>query len=515
MTRIAAQLWVVCLICCLLPQANGADDAAVNVEPAELARRVDLVGREIVVDDRIRYFLESKRGQGFDELILKRTDVPFRLLASARYARPPSESNAIVRATLKIVEGRMIGEVITLTLLGNDGDRLSREVGRLRPDDLVGRRSWARWAERRGRELNDAKLVEKGVALEVEALWAEASRPGADPIALVEAATGRPIPREVREALLYRGLRRAAELATTAVACNDLLRKVRETFPQAVEPTPGPGPSLEASDEPATVYRAASEAERRQLTRRLYADLVEKSVDARLAADPSQAMSLVEEATQQLPDRPQVADRLRQRGLAAAERGVTSMRQAEVEELARTLRAAGQEDRARHALEEWLHDRRKNRLSPSDAEGRVLLAANYEKLLGDRNTAGELLSEADRIDPQSRSVADAFLRLGYRKGDTGWFDPPTSTTQPATQAPTPQSTVAGDSLRGLTRSQARSRMGGKPDRVVRAVTQGMIVEQWVYPIGKVDQIVVFRIDASTSEPRVSANYSLPQSVNRP
>ena len=58
------------------------------VEPSELAGRADLVGREVIVDDRVAYF-QFHKGQGFDELVLKRTPVVFRLPPrSARSSLP-------------------------------------------------------------------------------------------------------------------------------------------------------------------------------------------------------------------------------------------------------------------------------------------------------------------------------------------------------------------------------------------------------------------------------------------
>ncbi len=504
-------------IACLLGgflEANAADPAPTVLEPSELARRPDLVGREIVVDDRIKYFLESKKGQGFDELILKRTDVPLRLPPRLRFARPPSEPNAVARGALKLVEGHLIFDVARLELLPNDSERLDRELGRLRPEDFASIRGRALWAERRGRELNDPKLEAKGVALEADALWVEANRPGADPIALADGSSDRPISKVLRDALYHRGFRALEAKASTANALDDLAKRIRAALPRSAEPGTAPGPKSAEDADPASTYRAAPDAERAAMDRRLYADLVEKSLVARLAEDPSKASALADEAAQTLPDRPSVGDKLRQRGLVEAERGVASMRQAEVEELAKTFREAGQDDRARRLFEEWLADRRKNRLSASDAEGRVLLAANYEKLLSDRATAGILLNEAATIEPESRAVADAFLRLGYRKGDSGWFDPTASksSTPTAKVAPTRKSSTAegGDSLQGLTQAQARSRMGGKPDRVVRSATQGNIIEQWIYRSGKTEQFILFRIEATTSEPRVTGSYSVDQ-----
>ena len=493
-----------------ISSVDAADPPAVVVEPADLVKRTDLIGREVVVDDRIRFFLESRRGQGFDELVLKRTEVPFRLAAGSRLTRTPAEPNAVVRAVLKMVDGRLIGDVVTLELLPNDLDRLDREVARTRSDDFASKRTWALWAERRGRELNDPKLVTRGEVLEGEALWLEANRPGADAVVLADGSLNRPIPKVFRDALYQRGFRALEAQATNPDTLDDLAKRVQTAVPRATEPIAGLGPRpLNADPDPATAYRAAAADEQARMDRRLLTDIIEKSLHARLAANPSRATALADESARALPDRPAVAENLRQRGLAEAERGVATMRQAEVEELARTLRQNGQEDRARRAIEQWLGDRRQNRLSASDAEGRMLLAANYEKMLGDRATAGTLLNEAYTIDPESRSVADAFLRLGYRKGESGWFDP-AAAKPAATTNPTPTTETRGDSLLGLTRLQARSKMGGKPDRIVRLATQGQIVEQWVYRAGRVDQVILFRIDSGTSEPHVTSSYSVPR-----
>lgn len=121
------------------------------VEPADLARRPELVGRDLVVDDRVRFFLESKRGQGYDELVLKRTEVPFRLPPRLKFARSPSEPNARVMGTLKLDEGRLVFEVLAIEMLPADLTRLDREIVRLRPDDFAAKRAWASGRNGEGR----------------------------------------------------------------------------------------------------------------------------------------------------------------------------------------------------------------------------------------------------------------------------------------------------------------------------------------------------------------------------
>ena len=489
------------------------------VEPADLARRPDLIGKVVVVDDRIRYFLESKRGQGYDELMLKRTDVLFKLPYRLKFSRSPSEPNIRVQGTLKVVDDRLTVDVSELELQPNDLIRLDFEWKKLRPSDWQGQRNWALWAEKRGKELNDSKLVTRGIALEADALWLEASVPDADNLGLAARSSGRPIAIAVRNALAHRGFRDRFKKAATADDCEALARQVEAMLPKSADPqfasTELEPSILDAySKDPGEAYRDASLEARSALDRKLLADVIQRSLELQLAAKPTDAAKLAAMAVDRLPDRPGLADRLGKQGLAEAEARVASMRQAEVEQLAARFREQGDEDRAKRLLQSWLADRRKNRLSASDAEGRVLLAATYDKLLGDRATAAELLIEAIGIDPQARGAVDTFLRMGFRKGDNGWYDPNSARIDPVSApavgrkgGPNPGGGEPGDSLKGLTRAQIRNRLGGAPDVVVRSATQGRSVEQWIYKNGRGSQVVRFIRDPGSSEPRATAYYS--------
>ena len=68
--------------------------APLPVEPAAIAKDAELIGREVVVDDRVRFFSSSGRRtpqgqQIFDEVIFKRTPVVFRLPPELRVEHPP------------------------------------------------------------------------------------------------------------------------------------------------------------------------------------------------------------------------------------------------------------------------------------------------------------------------------------------------------------------------------------------------------------------------------------------
>jgi hypothetical protein len=490
------------------------------VEPADLLRRPELVGREVVIDDRVRYFLESKRGQGYDQLLFKRTDAVFRLPARLKFSRPPSEVNARILGGLKAEDGRWVVEVSAIEMLPGDMERLETELGRLRKEDHAGRRKWALWAEKRGKELSEPKLEARGVALETEALWLEAARPDADALALFARSTSRPIPDAVRNALAHRGFRDQFARSSTVAELDALVHQIETTIPTSTNPKGSAGPAADPDTlkgyarEPGETYREASQEVRAWFDRKLLADVMQRSLEKQVEALPADAAKLTELARMRLPDRPELADRLASQALIEAEGRVASMRQSEVEELARTFRDRGEEARARTLIRNWLADRRKNRLSVSDSEGRILLASNYDRMLGDRATAAELLREAQVIEPSSKAVADAFLRMGYRKGEAGWYDPDSAASDPAKGSdlvvkadPGMDSREPGESLRGLTRAQVRSRLGGKPDQIIRSASQGRCVEQWIYKNGKGTQVVRFVFEPTTTEPRASAYYS--------
>ena len=71
-------------------------------------------------------------------MLLKRTDVLFRLSPRLRFSRPPSEQNARVRGVLKVEEGRWTCDVTAIDLLPADLERVDGEVARLRADDFAG-----------------------------------------------------------------------------------------------------------------------------------------------------------------------------------------------------------------------------------------------------------------------------------------------------------------------------------------------------------------------------------------
>ncbi len=205
-------------------------------------------------------------------------------------------------------------------------------------------------------------------------------------------------------------------------------------------------------------------------------------------------------------------------GLDQARQNLGSLRLAEVRTLAQVYREKLKNPPA--ALElyrTWLKVRR-DRLSETDAEGPVALAALYEDLLQDRAEARRLLERAWKIDPGSKDVAEAFRTRGYRRVKDQWVDDAASTAAGETgraDTESPRSDLSSArGLRGKTPDEVSQLMASKPDGKVISGTKGQVIEQWIFLVPNQSQIryVNFLYTPGELLPRVVSDYFLPRSV---
>lgn len=502
----------------------AAPGEVIAVEPTELTKRPELAGREVSVDDRVKLFLFHP-GRGFDEITLKRTPVVFRLPVALRYRQSPAAPGVRIQGILKREDGRWVCDVTAVELYPKDLVRLNRGVEALPAIDFEKRSAWAAWAERRGKDFQDEELLARAREVDAEATRIEAehakstSDPAAHWLKLARRARDHQVAEPEPSALAHRAFSALAARARTIDEFRALAADVAAFFPAATTPAAVPTGALDRweapyAHDPAAAYRAAPEAARKALDHRLWADATQRVFELQGSADPASAISLADQASDQLPDRPQVAAALLEQGLKTASAHLANLRRAEVENLAKLYRTRlGRPDRARELLQSWLEEQRLHHLSPTDAEGRVALAAQYETLINDKAAAAELLRDAWRIDPESREVTDAFRRRGFRKINDEWVGPTEagrtaraeSADEPAA-APRPQSRK----LLNLTPKQVRALMGGKPNRIVRSVSLGQVLEQWIYIGATQNQYVNFARTSAESTARVVSYHSLPR-----
>jgi tetratricopeptide (TPR) repeat protein len=509
------------LLAVLLSRGGGAaDPGPVEVDPSDLTKRADLIGRTVLVDDRIRFF-QSHPGRGYDELLLKRTPVVFRIPPELRHDLPPRQRVARVQATLTRDGDQWYCDVTAWEFLKDDLSRLNDGVAALPPADYQGRLAWARWAERRGNAYRDDALLTRAREVEGDAIRIEADRPARDPaehwLQLAERARRRDIPGQEAAALAHRGLRARLAGAKSAADVAALITRIESFFPNAVRRR-GNEADLEAwrADylrEPASAYRSAPDSTRAAFNHFLWADATQRLLELQAAERPRDAISLSERAAAQLPERPELASRLMNEGLQAATKDLGKLRQRDVEALAKVYRdKLGQPEKAREFIREWLNDQRTRRLGRTDAEGRVALARQYETLLGDEVTAVTLLREAWSIDPDSKELADTFRRKGFRKVNGEWVAPHAAAARndaDGTDAP-----ARNLSLQNCTPEEVRTRLGSKPSRVVRSASQGQVIEQWIYFGDNLTSYINFAYGPGQTHPTVVAYYSLRPTVPR-
>jgi hypothetical protein len=505
--------------------ASARQDAGapVAVEPADLVRRPDLVGREVVVDDRVTYYV-TRNGSDDDELQLKRTSITFLVPRRLRPANRGRVVAAVVRGTLEREGSRLFCRVTGLELHPADLERLDAAVAQLTPRDYQTRRAWARWAEHRADEFRDEPLMRRAKAIEAEALRMEGEfkRVAVDApeewLTMARDARKRKVPEPEPSALAHRAFRARLVSAAGVAALQSVVAEVNAFFPAAADDRAAGRTDLGRwgtlyADDPAAAYRSAPADLRKAMDRRLWADALQRLMETEPISDLTAAVARADRAAEQLPERDELPARLLERAIAAARRELGSLRQDEVRRLAEVYRVRlRRPDDARQVVRDWL-DLKRARLSATDAEGRVALAALYDEMVQDRVTAVELLRKAWDIDPSSRETAEAFRNRGFRREKDIWVeaDVPSPAGLAGDRAnPARPAAASSSSLIGLTPDELQQKLIAKPSFKNYVASKGRLIEQRVYlDTGSVRYVNLLHTPLEL-KPRVIADYTLPR-----
>jgi tetratricopeptide (TPR) repeat protein len=500
----------------LTPHARGsAPGDPVSVEPADLERRHDLIGREVIVDDHVLYYVK-REGTQPDELQLKRTRVTFLVQRALRPNGPGRIPAVIARGVLKRQWDRLVCEVNGLRAVAGDLERLQQGLAGLARTDYKTRNAWALWAEKRARDFKDDALLKRARALEAEALHLETmtQRVSVDAtkewLEKAKEARRQKLPEPVPSALAHRAFRAKLAAASTFADLKTVMAEIEAFFPRAAADSASGGRNIATVEadynaNPAEAYPAADAAVRRALDRRLWADATERLYTLQAQQDLKSALDVAEQAKSVLPERTELANQLVKDAVERAQAKLAELRLDDVKELARAYKEKlMQPELALTALREWL-DLRRRRLSPTDAEGPLSLANLYEELLADRVTAVELLRKAWKIDPSSKELAEALRIRGFRKVQDDWVEAKAShESKPADRS--------SQGLRGLTPEEVRQKFGGPPNRVSYIATKGQMIEQWIFVVDtKQVHFVNLLRTPGEPKPRVIADYALPRS----
>lgn len=507
----------------------------ISVEPSELTKRPDLVGKTVVVDDRVAR-IQFHQGRDFDQIFLRRApDFPFDLPERLRFKKSPRSPVVRVTGLLQQVGGRFWCEVSELELMPADLDRLNGALATMPRVDFAKRLAWVRWAESRANVFKDEALRARARQIETEVLRDEAARPSADPsshwLSLADRAREHEIAEPEPSALAHLGFRAAIKKSTAANDLGLVVGRLEQFFPEAKSvPVSGAGADLSGWKrayelDPAAAYRSATESDRSAMNRRLWVDAKAKWLDRKAIESPNTSLELAEEAAARLPERPELATSLLQKALELATVDPLVLTVAEVERLARIYRDRLEKpEQAKSLLRDWLFAQRRGLQATRNAESRIALAGQFERLANDREAALDLLREAQSLDPDSPQVIEAYLVRGFRKIDGRWSEAPAAGPDRGGETETgdhssepverPELGNRGlddraDALLGASPDQVRARMGGRPNRRVVSATQGQILEQWIYSDARESRYVNFLHRTGDSRPRVVSYFSLP------
>lgn len=492
--------------------------AAVVVPVADLVKDPALVGTEVTVEGRKPKF-EFHRAKGWNEFQFAGSPVLFRLPDRLSYPAPPNIAVLRVRAILgREGASRFVAAVIAVEPLPSDAERLKRDLAAMRPGEIAGREAAAAWAEKRAAEYHDQDLLTQARTTLGEAIRLTSELPASQQperqLELAEKARTRGVPAPEPSALAHRGLRgllRQTKSAADAQGLADRAEAVLGETQATAEPAGLAAWLVPYDADPADAYRRAPPAMRAALDRRMIGDVLQHAFELQAGEHPENAVALADKALAKLPDRPALSAQLRRKGLESTD--VSALRLNEVQDRAKQYERLGDPEAARALLRRWLDDKRAGRLGAQDAEGRVLLASQYEQLLGDKATATALLHEAWRIDPEANSIAEAFLKRGFRRVGNDWVPPAdrvgdASETSGVEDAPRADHAARNDSLIGQTREEVRAVLG-KPNAISRVATQGQVVEQWIYSgsASRSTQYINFLIRPGTRRVTVVAHTS--------
>ena len=218
------------------PAAGSFQEEPIAVEPADLAKRADLVGKKVALDDHVAYYL-PRTGDDPDELQLKRTNVKF--LVPRKMRPDPRPSAALVQGVLRRDGTHLVCDVSELKAVASDLDRLENGVNALGAKDAATRKQWALWAERRARDFKNDALMKRARELEAEAFRIETTvkRLGVDApeewLAMAKDARRRRVPEPEPAALAHRAFRAQLAASPDSATLQTIIREIEAFFPRA------------------------------------------------------------------------------------------------------------------------------------------------------------------------------------------------------------------------------------------------------------------------------------------
>lgn len=515
---------------------------------ADQMHKPEWLNKEIEIEDRVSEFI--KHGSKYDEISIKGSPVPVKLPPQMRLDRPsPLPRGRFTGRVIKI--GKLYEFMVTtMEFLPSEREELAQKTAKLSPTDSQKRLDLASWADAVAARYKDNELKSAASKLRDEAykiMGTATDDPGAQPgsaaiSAARESKKNHGDPANIA-ALAHVGLQKALKKVNDQAGLESLSKEVAELLPDSTRQQPGKlKPELKTNydKDPLKTYLEAMPADRRLLDRSVMVDTLQKGLMAAVVNHPDQLENLIVTAKRLVPEKPEMADTIRDQGLLKLVDNASKLHRDDLIKLVNQVRDKfGQAELARNLARKWLDNRQATQLADGDAEGRFSLAQDYLALLGDKRSAAALLRECLTIDPDLQKAAKLLADLGWRKEGDRWIDPDDSVEStavatkgnappkpgeempnlpggrlanrpgenPAPPQPRQPPASGGDpqNLVGLSQAQITARFG-VPEFKTRVATQGQIQEHWYFDTPGGCQVVQFLKKSVRSEPAVKAVY---------
>jgi hypothetical protein len=233
-------------------------------------------------------------------------------------------------------------------------------------------------------------------------------------------------------------------------------------------------------------YAAADPAGRQRIHRLLYVDVLLRAITPRLAADGSNGFEIADEIDRLIPEQHAVAEKFRDRALAARAAEVEKLTRSQMLDLREQYRERGQTQVAGRLIESWL-TLRIRALEPDDTEGLLELTEDYRRLLKRDDLADRMLIEGWRRNPKASDLVERLDKAGWRLVEGSWITESDFANRP--EGRLDRAIRAGLVEHGMTLAQVR-RSRGKPDSLSRSVTAGQVTELWSYAVSNESHLIV-------------------------
>lgn len=433
------------------------------------------VGAEIAVEGRVAVI-------GAKSLQFRNCTIPFRSEEELTVnGRKPA--NAEVTGEMTHEVGRYVFQIRSLQVLPSDLETFVERKRRIRTESPPA--TWytlADWAEQRGNFYKDHELLARADEARRQGVHLERQSARDRPrelLALAERVKKMDLPDSVRGSIVHEAYHALWKDSRTSPPekLEPLAKELADNLPGSLDPLRVSETKLvgEYVAKPLEVYDAADDATRRKLHRFLYAEVLQRFLNAKLAVDASNGFEVADLIEKQIPEHHSLAESLRDKALASRAAEIEKLPRRELLALRDQYLAREQPKQAEQVVESWLTLRRR-RLAPDDTEGLLQLADEYRTLLKRADMADRLLLEAWQRNP-APEVAEQLQRYGYRQKDGKWLTLAEFNARPEERLE--QALREGRIEKGMTGRQVRRGLG-EPLSLTRTATAGQVSEIWSY-----------------------------------